>query len=144
MPLQTFRYAACGGANTLLGLVIYYFSLYHLFEKENADFGFMVFKPHNAALWVSTFVTLFVGFLLNKYVVFTKSNLQGRVQLFRYVLAFGFNLILNYFLLKLLVEFWHWEPFLSQVITTVIIIAISYLVQHNFSFGVKKEKQQPT
>lgn len=140
MPIQTFRYAACGGANTLIGLAVYYICLYEIFRNQNADFGFMVFKPHNAALGIATVCTFIIGFLLNKYVVFTKSNLMGRIQLFRYLLAFAFNLVLNYFLLKLLVEYLGWEPFLSQVITTTIIIIISYLVQHNFSFKVKEEK----
>ena len=28
MPEQTFRYAACGGANTVLGLTIYFLPVY--------------------------------------------------------------------------------------------------------------------
>ena len=81
----------------------------------------------------------FVGFLLNKYVVFTTSNLRGRIQLFRYFISFFVNLVINYFLLKLFVEILKWEPFLSQVLTTVIIVTISYLTQKHFSFKEIKD-----
>lgn len=139
MPLQTFRYAACGGMNTVLGLLAYYISFHYIFDKENYDAGFMVFKPHNAALFVSFIVSFIAGFLLNKYVVFTTSNLRGRIQLFRYFISFFVNLVINYFLLKLFVEVLKREPFFSQVLTTVIIVTISYLTQKHFSFREIKE-----
>ena len=141
MPLQTFRYAACGGMNTLLGLAAYFISFHYIFTKENFDLGFIVFKPHNAALFVSFIVSFITGFILNKYVVFITSNLRGRIQLFRYFIAFFLNLVLNYFLLKLFVERLHMEPFLSQVITTVIIVTLSYLTQKHFSFREVKTDQ---
>ena len=132
--MQTFRYAACGGGNTLMGLTIYYISFHYIFTKENADFGLMVLKPHNAALFVSFLASFVVGFLLNKYVVFTSSIMRGRIQLFRYFLSFFLNLVVNYFLLKLFVEAWHTEAFAAQVITTVIIVTLSYLTQKHFTF----------
>ncbi len=140
MPIQTFRYAACGGANTLMGLLIYALSLRYIFNNEIFHFGITAFKPHNAALFLSSCIVFFVGFLLNKYVVFIGSNLRGRIQLFRYFLSFFFNLVINYFLLKLLVEALHWDPLLSQVLTTCLIIAISYLTQKHFSFKVRAKQ----
>lgn len=137
MPVQTFRYAACGGANTVLGLLIYYIGYQHLFVRQNVDFGFFAFKPHIAALFLSCFVSFVVGFLLNKYVVFTGSNLKGRIQLFRYFLSFSFNLVLNYLMLKLLVEILTWDALLSQLLTTALVITVSYLSQKHFSFKVK-------
>jgi putative flippase GtrA len=73
-----------------------------------------------------------------KYVVFVDSNMKGRIQLFRYLLAYFFNLVVNYFLLKLFVEFAGWDAFLSQCLTTGVIITLSYLSQKHFSFRVKK------
>ncbi|HQW82994.1 MAG TPA: GtrA family protein [Ferruginibacter sp.] len=138
MPEQTFRYAACGGANTLLGLTLFKILLEYAFKGQNVELGFYTLKPHNAALFITFFVNFLVGFILMKYVVFVDSNLKGRIQLFRYGLAFVFNLTLNYFLLKIFVEVLNWKPFLSQCITTCIIITISYLSQKHFSFKVKK------
>jgi putative flippase GtrA len=74
---------------------------------------------------------------LNKYVVFTGSNLKGRIQLFRYFLSFFLNLVINYFVLKILVEGLAWNPLASQVLTTCIIIAISYLTQKHFTFKIR-------
>jgi putative flippase GtrA len=138
MPLQTFRYAACGGGNTLLGLAVYFVGYQYIFAKEIFDFGFFAFKPHIAALFLSFCVSFVVGFLLNKYVVFTGSNLKGRIQLFRYFVTFSINLVINYLLLKLLVEIFLWHPLISQLLTTCIIITISYLSQKHFTFRVKK------
>lgn len=138
MPEQTFRYAACGGGNTLLGLLLFKISLVYIFKYENVDLGFYTLKPHNAALFLSFCVNFVVGFILMKYVVFVDSNLKGRIQLFRYLLSFLFNLTLNYFLLKIFVEVFGWWPFLSQCLTTVIIVTISYLSQRHFTFRVKK------
>ncbi|MEO7524295.1 MAG: GtrA family protein [Ferruginibacter sp.] len=140
MPIQTFRYAACGGSNTLLGLVIYWVSLHYIFDNSIFDLGVTALKPHNAALFFSSCIAFLIGFLLNKYIVFTASNLRGRIQLFRYSLSFFFNLVVNYFILKLFVELLLWPPFISQVITTCIIIAISYLTQKHFTFKTKASR----
>lgn len=137
MPVLTFRYAVCGGGNTLLGLLVYYIGYHYLFVGEVFRWQFFVFKPHMAALFLSGGISFIVGFMLNKYVVFTGSLLKGRVQLFRYFLSFLFNIVLNYFLLKLLVEGMEWYAFTSQLLTTVLIIGVSYLTQRYFSFKVK-------
>jgi len=138
MPEQTFRYAACGGANTLLGLVLFKILLVFVFKYENVELGFYTLKPHNAALFISFCVNFAVGFLLMRYVVFVDSNLRGRIQLFRYGLSFVFNLALNYFILKIFVEMFGWWPFLSQCLTTVVIVTISYLSQKHFTFKTRK------
>lgn len=140
MPPQTYRYAVCGGMNTLMGLILYTVSFRHIFNREIFDFGISAFKPHIAALFLSSSFTFSLGFLLNKFIVFTDSYLRGRIQLFRYFLSFMINLIINYFLLKILVEGLKWDAVLSQVITIVIIIIISYLTQKHFSFRTRSEK----
>ena len=139
MPLQTFRYAACGGSNTVLGLAAYWLSFHCVFEKTNFDAGFMVFTPHVAAMFVSFILSFSVGFLLNKYIVFTGSYLRGRIQIFRYSLSCFLNLVINYFLLKVFVETLHMAAFLSQFITTLIIIILGYLTQKHFTFRAVKK-----
>ena len=121
-----------------MGLTVYYISFHFIFTRENADFGLMVLKPHNAALVVSFTLSFLVGFFLNKYVVFTSSIMRGRVQLFRYFLVYMVNLCLNYLLLKLLVEVLHVYPIMAQSITIAIIICFSYLFQRKFTFRVKQ------
>ncbi len=139
MPIQTFRYLVCGSTNTLLGLLLYFIGYQYLFIRQVFDLGFFAFKPHVAALFLSSTMSFFIGFLLNKYVVFIGSTLKGRIQLFRYFLAFAFNLLVNYLMLKVLVEICLWDVMISQISTTTLVICISYLVQKNFSFKIKKE-----
>ena len=139
MPLQTFRYAACGGANTLLGLILYYIGFHYIFDKENFDAGIIVFKPHNASLFLSGCFSFIFGFILNKFLVFSDSYLKGRIQLFRYFLSFILSLIINYFVLNLFVVYFHVEAFLSQLIATFIVIVVSYITQKNFTFRVNDQ-----
>ncbi len=139
MPEQTFRYAACGGMNTVIGLTIYFICYQYVFKGENFDTGFYVLKPHNAALFVSFCINFVIGFILMKFVVFVDSNLRGRIQLFRYFVSFSVNLVLNYFLLKLFVEVLIMNALLAQFITTCIVVTVSYLSQKHFSFKVKAD-----
>jgi putative flippase GtrA len=137
MDLQTFRYAACGGGNTLLGLIIYFISFKYILHENVLDLGFYAFKPHIAALFMSFLINFPMGFFLMKFVVFSESNLRGKVQLFRYFLLYLACLLINYLFLKLFVEYFHLYAVLAQVLTTVIIIMFSYLVQKHYTFKVK-------
>ena len=137
MPEQTFRYAVCGGSNTVLAISVFNIFYSLVFKAQNVNFGVVVLKPHNAALFISFCSSFLLGFLLLKFVVFVDSNLKGRIQLFRYFLAYLVNLVLSYFLLKILVEYLHLNAMVAQLITTVIIITVSYLSQKHFTFKVK-------
>ena len=137
MPLQTFRYAVCGGSNTLLGLCIYTVTFKFILRERILDLGFYAFKPHIGALFIAFCVNFPIGFLLMKFVVFHDSTIKGRIQLFRYFVIFIASLIINYWLLKLLVEVLHVYAVLAQVITTVIIVLFSYITQRHYSFGKK-------
>lgn len=141
MPLQTFRYAACGGSNTILGLIIYSISFKYILKEQDLNLGFYAFKPHIAALFFSFSVNFPLGFLLMKYLVFNESNVKGRIQLFRYFIFFVFCLFLNYVLLKLLVEIFHWYAIIAQVITTAIVVCVSYLTQKHFTFKVERKDE---
>lgn len=134
MNIQTFRYAAAGGGNTLLGLLVYYVSYKYIFFEKEFDFGIYAFKGHIAALIASFCVTFPVGFFLAKYVVFSDSKMKGRIQLFRYLMVCLFNLALNYLLLKILVEKFFIYPVIAQVITIIVVVLFSYIAQRNYSF----------
>ncbi len=137
IPLQTFRYAACGGTNTLLGLVIYTLTYKYILREQVLDLGFYAFKPHIAALFIAFCINFPLGFLLMKYVVFHDSKVRARTQLFRYFVIFILSLIINYWLLKLLVEVWQVYAVIAQIITTTIIVLFSYLTQKHYSFQIR-------
>lgn len=161
MPLQTFRYAACGGGNMVLGFLVFT-GMFHLvaslshFNLVFIDFiisyakvgnakvlmmqsDMLAFKVHSFALSCSSTVVFIVGFLLNKYVVFTSSNLKGRIQLFRYFLSTVSSFCINYFLLNALVIYLHMYPVLAQVIVTAVVVTISFFMQQYFTFKVKEK-----
>jgi len=142
MPVRTFRYAACGGGNMMLDILIYYISYNFILHKQNLDLGFMAFKPHIAALWMAFVVSFPVGFLLSKYVVFDNSQLRGRVQLFRYLLIVAVNLVLNYVFLKAMVEYMSFYPTVARIFTTCIIVTFSFLSQKHFTFKERKESHE--
>jgi putative flippase GtrA len=139
MPLQTYRYAACGGSNTLLGLFIYFFSYHFILHEQTVYLGITAFKPHIAALFISLLVTFPLGFYLSMFVVFHGSYLKKRIQLFRYFLVIVGCLIINYFCLKLFVEKFKWFATPSQMLTTCIVVLFSYFSQRHFSFRVNKK-----
>ena len=79
-------------------------------------------------------ITFITGFILAKYVTFTASELRGRIQLFRYGVTVLASILLNYVFLKFFVEYVGLYATLSKMLTTVIVVAFSYLSQRYFSF----------
>ena len=139
MPLQTFRYAACGGFNVVLGFLIFTFLYQFVLQQRVVDLGIYVFESYSLALLISSCTVFFIGFMLNKYVVFVASNLRGRIQLFRYFLSFISNLTINYVLLKILVKYLHLHPVMAQVFVTCFVVTFSYFTQQYFTFKVKED-----
>lgn len=141
MNLQTFRYAVSGGFNTLLSIVLYFIAFHYVLHEKPLHMGFYAMKAHTGALFLSFLITFPIGFFLAKYVVFSDSQMKGRVQIFRYLLVCLSNLILNYFFLKFFVEVAHIYPTIAQVITTAFIILFSYMAQRHFSFKASKGEE---
>ena len=53
MPLQTFRYAACGGGNTALNIIIYFVSYNFVLKKEIVHLPIVAISPHIAAFIIA-------------------------------------------------------------------------------------------
>ncbi|NML41257.1 GtrA family protein [Chitinophaga sp. G-6-1-13] len=138
MPRQTFRYLACGGGNTAMDILLYFICYNFVLNKEMIHLPFIDISAHIAALFMSMAVTFPTGFLLSKYVVFSDSNIRGRVQLFRYFLLVGICILLNYFLMKLFVDRLHFYPTVGKICTTALVVIFSYLTQKKFTFKVKQ------
>jgi putative flippase GtrA len=138
MDKTTFRYAACGGTNTVLDIFLFFISYNFILEKNNVDLFFIVISPHIAAFLMAFLVSFPIGFLLMRFIVFQDSYLKGRIQLFRYFLSVCVSLFLNYVFLKILVERLHIFPTVSKIITTFFVVGFSYLAQKHFSFKTPK------
>jgi putative flippase GtrA len=140
MPLQTYRYAACGGANTLLDITL--FSIFENKLKQNGVIHFQYFaiSPHIAAMIGAFCITFPIGFYYSRYLVFSESNLRGRVQLVRYFSMVLACIAMNYMFLKIFIEQLHMNAIIAKVITTVFVVTFSYLSQKHFTFKTKKIK----
>lgn len=134
IPHETFTYAATGGFNTALDIFLYFVFYNFILQKQIVDLGFIAISPYIAAFIFVFPITFTTGFLLGKYVTFTKSLLRGRKQLFRYGITVVGAILLNYVLLKLFVEYMHIWPTISKIITTVFVVAYSYMMQRYFTF----------
>jgi putative flippase GtrA len=134
IPLQTFRYAVCGGSNMAFNILVYFISYHYVLHEQNIDTPISVISPHIAAYIISFCITFPIGFYLSLFVVFPESYLRKRIQLFRYFVVVMVCILLNYVFLKLFVEVFGWYPTPSLMATTVIVVAFSYFSQRHFSF----------
>lgn len=137
MNKLTFRYAACGAANTTLDILLFFISYNFIFKKQMVELPFITISPYIAAFMLSFIFTFPIGFLLSRYVVFQGSPMAGRKQLFRYFLTVLGAILLNYIFLKLFIEKFQIYPTVAKILTTFIVIGFSYLSQSYFTFKVK-------
>lgn len=134
MPRQTFRYAACGGGNTILDILIYFISYNYILQKEIVHTPLGAVSPYVMAFLMAFVVSFPTGYLLNRFIVFPGSTLKGRIQLFRYFVLVLVCIVLNYIFIKLFVEQFGIYPTVAKILTTVIVISFSYLTQKHFTF----------
>lgn len=134
MPLQTFRYAACGGGNVLLDIAIFTYCYNYVLHKKIVHFHGFVFKPFTIAFFISFCVSFPIGFYLSRYVVWQQTKTKKRIQAFKYFLVVAACIALNYFLLNIFILEFHWWPTLSRIVASVFVILFSYLTQKDFSF----------
>lgn len=147
---QILRYAICGGGNMVLDWILYFLIYNFVVGHEIVNLSFEIgnwsfeqaITPHIAAFCIVFPITLLTGFLLQKYVTFTQSDLHGVRQLGRYTLIVTINLAINYFGLKLCVETFGWYPTPSKMVVTIVTVVISYLGQKYYTFTKKKKEKQ--
>jgi putative flippase GtrA len=136
MPIQTYRYAACGGFNTIIDISLFFVGYNFIFKREPLFFPSinLMVGAHIAAFLVSFCVTFPIGFYLSRYVVFQETSVSKREQLGKYFTVVLFCLVLNYGFLKLFVDVFKWYPTPSKALTTFFVVIFSYLSQKNFTF----------
>lgn len=152
IPVQTFRYLACGGGVTLLGLFLFFISYNYLLppylqtriingkSEEVLPLSDSITMTRYIAAYVISFLIGFpVGFFLSKFVVFQESHLKGRVQLFRYATLQFLNIVLNYYLLHFFAGWCGFWATPSQTLTAAILAVFSYFFQRHISFRAKKD-----
>lgn len=134
MPLQTFRYAACGGVNLVLNWVTYALLYDVLLRFDYLNLGFVYISRHIAAMVVVFPLTLLSGYWLQSRISFSGSQLRERSKMLRYLVSTLGSVVINYVGLKLFVEVCGIYAPLAQVITSLITVVYSYLMQKYWTF----------
>lgn len=138
LSLRLFRYAVTGVANLVFDWVLYFITFHFLLKKQMLHVGFITFSSHIASMLIVFPITFTTGFLLQKYVTFSASQIKGRVQMIRYLSVVLANLLVNYLGLKLLVDYLAIYPTPSKMIVTFFTVIFSYMSQKRFTFRIKK------
>ena len=133
-----FRYLACGGFNTVISILISWYSYYHIVPVHGVGIGNIVIHRDIAAFIIAFSISFPLGFIFSKYLVFPESNIGGKVQAFRYVLLVATCVGLNYVLLKLFVEAWGFNYRLSTILIAIMVATFSYFPQRMFTFKVNE------
>jgi len=134
MTEQFFRYGFTGALNLLFDWLLYYLIYNYVLQHEMLNLGIVTLSSHIGTMALKIPVVLVSGFLLQKYVTFTNSNIAGGTQLFRYAIVFLINLGINYLGLKILVDNFSFWPTPSNMIVSVVTIFISYFSQKHYTF----------
>ncbi|WP_231490085.1 GtrA family protein [Pedobacter sp. Leaf170] len=135
---HNFRYLATGGSTWLLGIAVYWLAFHYLFLAEDVNILFFTVRRETAALIADFMVVIPYSFLLNRYVIFTHSEVKAHIQLLRFLNLNFINILLTYVMQKFFIEYLGVYPTVSKVVVSVLIAAFSYLYQHYFTFSVKK------
>ena len=132
----TYYYAACGGGNLVLSWLLFFVFFQFLFQKQVFYIEWIDYSlsAYTLSSFLCFLIAFGVGFLLMKYVVFTKSELKGRIQLFRYGLSSLMTWFAHWVILKLFIEWLGFYPSIANVISSCIVVLISYLLQKKFTF----------
>ena len=138
MPLQTFRYGVCGGANLVLDWVLYFVLYNFILNEQILDLGFVAISAHIAAFVIEFPITFFTGFWLNRNIVFPGSQLKQHQQLKRYLLVVCGSILINYICLKIFVEAVALPAEIAKIITICITVVYSYIMQKHFTFKISK------
>lgn len=143
LPIRTFRYIACGGFNTVLGLVLYSIVFVHVLHQNDLHIvGEYKVTARVAALFIAFCINFPLGFTLSSYIVFPESQLHGRVQLFRYSLATATFLLLSYVLTKVFAIILPFRADVNNIFVSIITAILSYISQRLFTFKIDKEEQE--
>jgi putative flippase GtrA len=134
LTIQLFRYGLTGAANLVFDWFLYFLIYNFVLRHEMLNLRIVTLSSHIATMTLKIPIVLFSGFILQKYVTFSYSNLSGRTQLFRYSTVFFINIVINYLGLKILVDVFDFWPSPSNMIISVLTIFLSYFSQKHYTF----------
>lgn len=137
---RTFRYLACGGSNQVFYILLYFVSYNYILQQRDIPIYHNLKITSPIAAYIMSFSISFpTGFFLSRNIVFPESNLQGRVQFFRYVMLTIICIILTYLFLKFFDGVCGFYPTPAAALTSIIIAVFSYFSQITYTFKIDKD-----
>ena len=132
----TYYYAACGTGNLVLSWILFFVFFQFVFQKRIFYVSLIDYSlsAYTLSSFVCFIIAFAIGFLLMKYVVFTKSELKGRIQFFRYALSSIITWVAHWLILKTFIEMLGIYPSIANIMSSCIVVIISYLLQKKFTF----------
>ena len=132
----TYYYAVCGASNMVLSWLLFhlFYNLVFHQQKWQVPILNLYMDAYTISAAICVVISFIIGFTLLKFVVFTASEIKGRIQLFRYGISAIISFLMSYAILSLLIEGFGVYASVSNVIASVIVTIISYLIQRNFTF----------
>ncbi len=135
---QTYYYAACGGGNLVLSWLLFFVFYQYLFAKRIFQFDVAnlhyIISAYTLSSMLCFILAFLLGFYLNKFVVFTQSNLGAATQFVRYSMSAVLTWIGNYLLLKTFIEGLGFFPSIANILSSAAMVVVAYLIQRNFTF----------
>lgn len=142
LTIQLFRYGLTGAANLVFDWILYFLLYNFVLQHKMLNLGIVTLSSHIASMTIKIPIVLFSGFLLQKYVTFSNSNLSGKTQLLRYSTVFLINLIINYLGLKILVDSLDFWPTPSNMIISILTIFLSFFSQKHYTFKTATDSSE--
>lgn len=132
----TYYYAVAGSTNLVLGWVLFWVLDHWVIKSKTVELPLFEHPVHSYTVIAAVcgVVSFLFGFLMMRYVVFTESQLKGRIQFFRYGLSALISATVNWLLIKLMVDTFAWNASLCNVFASLVVVTISYFLQRKFSF----------
>jgi putative flippase GtrA len=138
VSLTLFRYGFFGGLNLALDIFLYFIAFHFILHKQMLHVGSIAISAHIAAFLIAFSITFPIGFFAMRHLVFNATNSKARLQLAKYFGVVCLNVVLNYTFLKLFVEEFGIFPTPSKIITAVIVVTLTYIIQSRFTFKTLK------
>lgn len=126
---ETSSYIVVGILTTLVGLIIYQISL---------NIGFNIIEANT----ISTFVAILFAYISNKLWVFQSLSFEPRVlikEFFIFLSSRFATYIIDTTLLIILVANFLFDPLISKIFTSVLIIILNYIASKKMVFNKKNE-----
>lgn len=137
LPFEVYAYLSVGAANTLFNI-----GLFVLFFFQFSYISFTQQFALEIATVLSFLITVASGFWLNKNFAFTNASNEksaSKKQFGKYFLVSLQGQVSDYVLTKFLVVVLIFHPTVAYLISTVIMLILTYFLQKYFTFRVEKQ-----